>query len=50
MRIFVPSVCVAVASAALFGFSFGCTGTTNEPTVAGAGTPVARHGPAQKYE
>jgi hypothetical protein len=28
-----------VASAVLVGFSFGCTGTTNDPNVAGAGTP-----------
>jgi hypothetical protein len=32
---------LGVASAALCGFSFGCTGTTNDPTVEGAGTPVA---------
>jgi hypothetical protein len=31
---------LGVASALLLGFSFGCTGTTNDPTVAGAGTPV----------
>jgi hypothetical protein len=31
---------LGVASAALVGFSFGCTGTTNEPTVTGAGTSV----------
>jgi hypothetical protein len=30
---------LSVASAALVGFSFGCTGTTNEPTVTGAGAP-----------
>jgi hypothetical protein len=29
---------LGVASAALVGFSFGCTGTTNDPIVAGAGT------------
>ena len=32
---------LGVASAALVGFSFGCTGTANDPTVAGAGTSVA---------
>jgi len=30
---------LSVASALLLGFSFGCTGTTNEPTITGAGTP-----------
>ena len=39
---------LGVASAALFGFSFGCTGTTNDPTVAGA--EHARREGAQKYE
>jgi len=32
---------LGVASALLLGFSFGCTGSANDPTVAGAGTPVA---------
>jgi hypothetical protein len=32
---------LGVASALLLGLSVGCTGTTNDPDVAGAGTPVA---------
>jgi hypothetical protein len=34
---------LGVASAVLFGFSFGCTPTTNDPNVPGvAGSPVEK--------
>ena len=41
MRIWFRRSMLGVASAALFGLSVGCTNTANDPTVPGAGTPVA---------